>query len=442
MTDVVAVAIAAGLFLALSPTMWLVFLLPFIATIWNPSLRIGPFGVYASTAIVAVVFLKAMAAAFSERSPLIPLQARTDVAMAVFASYTLFCTFIFGQGIAAYKRQTGLLLFYMGYVAIRICTSTNTRLTSILKWAGLSSTSAGILGLYTYYFRPFLGTKKMAYGTFGNPNGLASYLILTIPLLLYFIIKDRRNILWWSLPTVSILCLIRTGSRTGLIAMSIIAFIWIVHRWPKLLLLALAFSPAFIFFAETRWQLYDRYKTIFDMTSIIDSQRTHLISVDVGQEAHSFQMLHWTSPGQYASFPDSLGARYVIWGQALAKIPEAPIFGWGPNTVRLSGLPYDSKLFDNCFNQYISITLDFGLLGLLCICSIAWAVVKDDREGKAKGLANADLSPLLLSILAGQIIHACAEDPIYAVLSNWMLAMIIALSVSNSLLSRPPEDAI
>ena len=438
--NVQALLIVAGLLGALLlPPRGLLAALLLSATTFNPAVRIGPVAIYLASSFLVLLFGRTVIQRLQERNFPIELSTRTDKAIFVFTCWTMFCTLAFGSGVMSYKREIGILLFVIAYFSLRSLIHERRELENLLRWIGYSTVPAALLGFYTLLYKPFLGSKHMAYGTFGNPNGLAAYLMLTIPLAVYFASKERVRPLWWGLLLLPLICILRTGSRTGTLALAVIAFAWLSLRHRRIFLLCLLISPSILFLSEEHFQLTERYGTIFNITTIVDMQKVHLVPHADYTESQTFSGLPWTSPGEYDAFPDSLGARYVIWGQALLKIQEAPIVGWGPNNIRLSGLPYDSKWFDNCFNQYLSITLDFGLIGLFCLIAIAVSIRSDTLDARSRWPYD-DISLLLGSILFGQLVHACAEDPIYAIMSNWTLAFILAAQSSLSLSRFAPEE--
>ena len=63
----------------------------------------------------------------------------------------------------------------------------------------------------------------------------------------------------------------------------------------------------------------------------------------------------------YHSFIYKLSLRIDLWSNALQKIWEKPV-GWG-----ISNYSFDAKLghWENSFNEYLSIALYIGLLGLI-----------------------------------------------------------------------------
>jgi hypothetical protein len=162
-----------------------------------------------------------------------------------------------------------------------------------------------------------------------------------------------------------------------------------------------------------------------------------------GFRAAEFSSPPWIEPQTLTDFPQSFGARMMVWYQALETAWENPVLGVGTGNSRFAAIPFDSKVFNNCFNIYISPLVEGGLPGFLLhllwlrlILMACIAVLRRphaDRVGL--GIAGATLAFLC---------HGMVEDSYFAIYANWMVGLTFAalMAAAELEMERPPATVV
>ena len=184
-------------------------------------------------------------------------------------------------------------------------------------------------------------------GSFENPAGFAAILSLLFPIGIYWCIRSKRweqRIVFFSAGLI-FFSMILTGSRTGLLA-AVISLV---------LILCLEYQV----FAKIRigWYFY------VTMTVAV-------LFLTIGV----FFLYQWKQ--------DSVNGRLLVWKVSAEMIKDKPVFGFGHKGFQANYMDYQSRYFernpqsklgqlaDNVkhpFNEFIKITVDYGIVGLLSI---------------------------------------------------------------------------
>jgi putative inorganic carbon (HCO3(-)) transporter len=195
---------------------------------------------------------------------------------------------------------------------------------------------------------PFLTGRALS--TLGQPNFLASFLLFTIPVTFYFILK---KISFWSrflfvlIFVLQLACLFFTSSRGGFLAL--LAVLGLV-------------ALRFLFFSKLSKKI--------KITVIISSLLFLVVSVGT---------MEFLIPGRVKSLTDlksgSLAARVYFFQSASDAILEKPIFGYGLETGEDVFIKYyerDWGLFgnvsssaDRAHNLVLDILLSVGFVGFI-----------------------------------------------------------------------------
>jgi|YelNatPaOPRAMG01_1025707.scaffolds.fasta_scaffold00815_26 putative inorganic carbon (HCO3(-)) transporter len=223
---------------------------------------------------------------------------------------------------------------------------------SVILFSGLLVSLYGILQAFSIEILPrdFIRADwTSSFSTIGNPIFLGSYLLLLIPIPLYFLPKSKP---WKKLALIFLslffaVALVLTGSRGAWIGLAALFLFWLFTEKNRklyylvfsILLILLIFL--FLTTSFTRINLWERLKAAFNFVP-----------------------------------QNTLINRLYIWKRALPAILQHPIFGWGPDSfgVAFPQFTYEEslKLFntgyayvDKAHNDLIQIAVTLGISGLL-----------------------------------------------------------------------------
>ena len=239
-------------------------------------------------------------------------------------------------------------------------------------------------------------------GSFENPAGFAAILSLLFPIGIYWCIRSKRweqRIVFFSAGLI-FFSMILTGSRTGLLA-AVISLV---------LILCLEYQV----FAKIRigWYFY------VTMTVAV-------LFLTIGV----FFLYQWKQ--------DSVNGRLLVWKVSAEMIKDKPILGFGHKGFQANYMDYQSRYFernpqsklgqlaDNVkhpFNEFIKITVDYGIVGLLSILLLLIFIFL-----KLYNKVHL-LKPVLLGSYISFIILCCFSYPLQYV-SVWILLGYFILSL-------------
>jgi len=292
-----------------------------------------------------------------------------DQANSFFGSYDR------GQGLVSY-------LFYFIWLVLlsfNILTINNSRtrmkgtdslekrLVRIVRTAVYSGFLVSVYGILQFLGIDFLTWTESAlithrtFSSFGQPNFLAAWLLLIIPLNFYLIFLARNSWrrIFYLLTTLSALvCLFLTASRGALIALSFVIFLFLIY-----LLWFTALS---------------RLKKILIII---------LFLVVLGGGA---SVLEIALPGRLSSFVDyqsgSLAARFNFYTAAADAIVKKPVFGYGLENSGEVFIKYYEPNWalygevnastDRAHNLILDILLSTGFWGLFFFTLWYWQFFK------------------------------------------------------------------
>ncbi|MFA6145751.1 MAG: O-antigen ligase family protein [Patescibacteria group bacterium] len=213
---------------------------------------------------------------------------------------------------------------------------------------------------------PFFNSR--IFSTLGQPNFLASWLLLIIPIIFWALFKVARH--WTSKnnffnrifkrPLIAcllfgtIISLVLTQSRSGWIGFFIAFFFFIIiwayfKKQKRLSLLLLILLAVIILFV-----IYLNFNPI------------------APQKGDSFLIARLKT---LTNFNETGKLRLIWWGNSLDLIKQAPIFGYGPEIQRFLFIPYYQPDFavleainsypDRAHNDILDTLLIGGILGLI-----------------------------------------------------------------------------
>lgn len=208
------------------------------------------------------------------------------------------------------------------------------------------------------------------FGTFGQPNWLAAYLAMMIPLTWYFFAKTKQSWQKWAWLGMSgwlMVGLIYSKSRSGLLALAVAAVVWIIwiwlakkmkSQWQSLAGIggALAIVVALLgtTFTPSLTELWQKFGRNNESSTITTVQNKAAQFVDPGGT-------------------DSGEIRKIVWSGALRVAARYPWFGSGVETFAYSyyldrplAHNYVSEwdfLYNKAHNEFLNYLATTGVVG-------------------------------------------------------------------------------
>jgi len=368
------------------------FLVLILTPIYNPYLReIGIRGAMVNNVLILLVFIGFFVKVLANKNfylirtpvdlPIIFLVILVSINLTRSISY-------FG----ARRRILSIGLLLVPFFLIAYSIKSKKQLKSLIDVVIVSTLIGSIYGIYTGAFRPFYGVIYRAYGAFRNPNGLASFLILVIPIAIarYIIEKDflKKAFIAFTI-VVAVACVLYTQSRSSWIGL-MISIMVITYFTKRKVFIAFIILVALTFII-TIPSLSERAKSLLDFKD------------------------------------NALAARILLWKQAINYFEKHPLIGIGTANYYGSAIPYNSKPFDVSFNIFLTFAAEYGILGPFFLLWIFFALISEAY--KIYTLKNISpfykyLSLSIMGILVGNMIQGLFEDTLLSIMSNWMFGMI------------------
>ncbi len=269
----------------------------------------------------------------------------------------------------------------------------------------------------------FFTSGRLA-ASLGQPNFLAAWLLLVMPLSAYFWSAAKKfsgRLFWLIVLLVQLSCLFLTYSRAGwlglVVGLLVVAYFWLWQKrrvWPRRRLAKIIWLGvlAVVVLAIGFWL---GIKNLDNQTFL----KRRLIS-----------FVNW----QKGSWP----ARLVLWRASWPAISQRPFWGYGLDNQGEALLPYyDRKLSvqtgpniypDRAHNILLDWTLTAGLAGVLSFLALLWLafrhLVRNIYQGQNQRLAMAFLAGLTGYLFALLFGFSSVVDSIYfwfylAVIFSW-----------------------
>lgn len=299
------------------------------------------------------------------------------------------------------ERQGGLvsyLFFFFWFIltAFNILTidnqlsqkadSKDKRIRRAISAAVISASAVSIYGLLQILNIDFIVWPESAFtthrifSTLGQPNFLASWLLLIIPLSLYLGFSSRRflaKFFYLLAAALQIICLVFTGSRGGLLALLFIAALYLVYL-----------------LANSAWP---RRQKSFISLGFVGLAIIFLVAVNNV----------W--PGRISSLLDyqsgSIAARANFYSAAADSIQARPWFGYGlesGNDIFIKYYEPDWAVYgdvgqsaDRAHNLILDIILSTGFYGLVLFAALYYfffSLARDNIKKKKSPLLSLSLA--------------------------------------------------
>ncbi len=339
-----------------------------------------------------------------------------DVSILLYLLYSLV-RLIFTEFVPLYDDQFISLVLLTGFYFIvkQVATVPSNKETLIagLLVAGLSQGIYGLLQLYG--FLPSNNQYFKITGSFGNPDGLAGYIVCVIPLALgLYLSKDiisRYNKVLKKLGLLTVIVLslalaatrIRGGWLAALVGCGIV--------------------------------LYSMYQS--DILKYI-TNKLRLSMVTVGGILLMILLVSFL----YTLKPDSANGRLFIWKISLPMVLENPLFGIGFNRYAVEynsrqadyfaqglGTEYEKFIAGNvnrAHNEYIEILVELGIVGFIIFLFIVFNFV---RVNNSKSEFKEDVNYLLLAkaSLVSIFLFSLTSFPLHILSSQVSIFLILGI---------------
>lgn len=269
----------------------------------------------------------------------------------------------------SFRQITKLFFLLVIAMFVRDRSNKNIFIERLIFIISITLLPISIYGICQYLGYDFLTLEKEKYvaSTLGNSNYVAQYIAETLPLILLgFIISTNYKKIWWGfIFTISLLCLLLTESRGGVLAFSGSMVIFI------LLYLLISYKT----YSKKIISQKIFHKKIYILLFIIGMI---IVSLALGKNMNALKDIK-TSFGK-EGYTNQF--RLLLWKDSLSLIKDFPKLGVGAGNFKTIFPKYTSNefwKFKNNYdivrttythNDYLQITSETGIIGLIAFLSI------------------------------------------------------------------------
>lgn len=226
--------------------------------------------------------------------------------------------------------------------------------------------------LQFFHILPAFGQLPVT-GSFDNPAGFASALCAGLPFALSLLHNRHKWVRYFTTTATPVImaAVFLSHSRTGMISVGVIVFLWllpILRRTPAL-----------------KWTLSVLLPAL-------------LVTM-------------------YLLKKDSADGRLLIWRCSLAMVADKPIFGYGPGGFTAHYMEYQADYFrehpdspfarladtvHHPFNEYLLVAVDYGFFGLLVLAALGYVTLRQYRKqnNRDPAVRAAGLSLISIGVFA------------------------------------------
>lgn len=313
-----------------------------------------------------------------------------------------------------YFRREGLITWFC-YLVIFIASGVAVKNEFIRKdialLIGISALVVSVIGILQFISLWAFGhTDQLLYNgriisTFGQPNFLGAFLVLSLPFFGY-LTKNTNHILkfpWILSVGIVGLAIILTFSRSAWVALLILLILWGIRCW-KLLVVAVSILVITLTILANLFPLLLHYQI----------QR---VQFDLGGK--------WTAEN-----------RTLIAERSVNLIVKRPITGWGmenlvlvfPIVTQESDIGLKDIVVDSAHNIFLDIAVESGLIGLAIfvafLSGVLWLGKEKLREHD--GEYGDFLTTCLLTVIVFVIAHQFSVMSVVPLVLFWFAAGVIA----------------
>jgi len=285
-------------------------------------------------------------------------------------------------------------------------------------WFACAIAALGVVSLVTDAHLSLIDlarpTGRRAFGTFYDPNMFASYLVMSLFMLIS--LGDRMGrMLRWGACGILLLALVATKSNGGMLSLAGGLTVWAVVRgWTRTV------SPMAL-----------AAGTLIAVSVVLTG-----VWLILGLGVGSSQLSSLEQESFLARASHSSEGRFKIWGQLQHTYAKTPL-GIGPGNSRWTTMSVETRVRKDgltskeAHNDYLAYAIERGplaLLGLLAMLAQAFAKLAGAwRRRDEPGARGSSMGPLVAG-LAGALVAACIHALTIEVLHYrhfWMLLAIV-----------------
>lgn len=240
------------------------------------------------------------------------------------------------------------------------------------------------------------GTIGRVVGTLSSATSFSMILVVVVLLLTGWILYIPSATAAGRIPAhglliLSVFVLIMTFSRSGMLSLfvSFSLLLGFAHFAEKKKIVGVSVSAliAFLFYFSLQWIPGE---TVMGVKK--ESLRSFRVEhTFVAQEESSYVLAEQTASGMEKRHISDLENRLILWKMGLAKAMVSPVLGWGIGNTggvesKRLGLEETVWGFHGSHNEYIELTIQTGIVGLLLVVSFfALVLKKSNRLVKTNG---------------------------------------------------------
>jgi len=345
-----------------------------------------------------------------------------------------------------YERHQGLeshIYYLLFFVLLLAVLKNKHQIDRIVITAVLSSFFVSLYGIiqiagfdFMEWMEPAILTGRVS-STLGQPNFLASYLLLVIPMAGYLFFASKKFLIkffWLIIALFQLLCLLFTYSRAGWVglvfglAAAILIYFLIAKK-------AVDFSQ-FLFKNHKKIIIYFSLFVIFGIGALLINN-------------NSFFAVRVTSMIDPAS--GSNAARINFWKASADAIKKAPMLGYGPDSQGEVFVRYYKKdwaingkvnVYPNrAHNLFLDVILTSGFVGLIFYLALLYLffklIIDNIKNSKSKFLSWLILFAVIGYLISLMFGFAVTATNVYF----WLyFAIIIAINSEQEAIVSEKKD--
>ncbi len=387
-------------------------------------------GVAAAVTIVSHTFNRRIG---KREAPILLWSAVMGFTVLTFISYLTSTTSNYGLDEVLRTAALGLMLLWM----IRQAGDPDngdqyvTRLIQLLSITVIAACGIGIL---VYIFQPvnrFVGTFfDYRFHTDYWPNAWAQFLLLTWPLVLYWVLRDYR------FDTTQVRSRAEFLLRAAVVGLVFACLLLSYSRGGFLVFLSQLALWGLIVYKKTRPQFPVRNIIPVSVVIVVVALCSFLLMNGVRSNLHDVQEVGEKVTLSAAEGSSSVSERFGFWGQALNLATQKPLLGWGPYSFRFVQPQLQREVLatsDHPHNVVLKLLVERGILATIVFAIVVGmvmyrATVQLLSDRIEVGSLKFSLRTLIFLGLTGVILHNMIDFNLQFVaigLPFWLLLGIL-----------------
>lgn len=296
-----------------------------------------------------------------------------NILSAIFSKYLY--TAVWGY----YTRFNGGLIsafIFFGLFIVAINEFKKEDLENLFKIFLVTLVPISMYGIFQHFGLFGVDSNVRVYSTFGQPNWLASYIGMLLPLTFYYYLKEDLELFWFVVFVLGFSSMWFTYSMSGLLGF-ILGIIVLIAL--NLKIVAKEKKKVLVLFATT---------IIIAATNLgVFQQRLKDVFTDIKRDIGSRIIVYAQEPSYNLS--DTGFIRIGLWRATLNMIFSSPknvLLGVGPEAFPYEFQPFRNRelnyssewnfVFNNAHNYYLEIWANLGLVGLVPYLGILFFSIK------------------------------------------------------------------